>query len=378
MIILTDTQNNIEYRISLVPMADAFKLLEQGQVFYDFTKITAAYTCPTWGVLRYGKHLSDLPLSTGGRSLAIECGSACHDFFAAVRLWTLLERYSNGTSEHALVNAHAIKLLGKDRWESMLSIPQDSDRVNNCQLFALDALHTSGYYDDPSDRKRTLSNMETACISYADRYLAADLPVLVRGNLIGIEIPFVLKVERIATINKAQLTEWRALTTAYYCGRIDGIHDYGGSAMVGENKTAASLSSAWRTSFAISHQITGYTIAGTCLLREEVSNAQVMGVQIPLPRDAFNGIVFHPETRTESDRLRWAEWFFGGIETYEGYMDRPTEAPRYSHSCNRYFSACQFIPFCSLTREEQTDALTSMRHDEWSPLDHLKKKAVEE
>ena len=265
------------------------------------------------------------------------------------------------------------RLFGDERWASMLAVPQDSDPVNNAQMFALDALHTTGYYDDPKDRRRTMSNMEESCLVYADRYFKSKLPVVVRGDLIGIEIPFVLEVVRDVPHDAAEQYK-----PQYYCGRIDGIHEWGEQLAVGENKTAARLTDAWRMSFALSHQITGYTIAAGVLLDTEINNAIVMGVQLPLPKSAFDGVVFELVTRTESDRLRWCEWFFHSIATYETYITRATQAPRYAHSCNRYFSACQFIPFCALPRDEQVMSLEDMRIDEWSPLDHIDEKAEAE
>jgi hypothetical protein len=366
-----------KYVIRAIPLKEAMALKDKGVVFYDYTKLTAINTCPTWGVLRYALHKTEIPLTASGRNLAIECGSACHDFFAALRMWTLLQSH-NDVDKFTL---HGRKLFGIDRWNSMNAMPQDADPQTNALNFALDALHTSGYYDDPSDRKRTLSNMEASCIAYLQRYFQSDMPVAVKGDLIGVEIPFVLEVTRIDDSKYQARPDLGAnadTTTHYYCGRIDGVHRYGNGLAVAENKTAAQLSSSWRTSFAISAQVTGYTIAGTEIFGEEITDAIVMGTQIPLPRDVFNGVVFEPLSRTMSDRIRWAEWFFHSIATYEEYVHRPTEAPRYSHSCNRFFSSCQFIPFCASTREEQNSILQEMRVDEWSPLDHLDKEPAGE
>lgn len=361
---------NERYTIRAISLSEAKHLRDRGEVFYDFSKLTAINTCPTFGVIRYGLHRTEIPLTISGRNLALECGTACHDFFAAVRMWTLLQRLQTDLAHYEVpkVHSHALKLFGKERWTSMMQMPQDSDPQTNCINFALDALHTSGYYDDPSDRKRTMGNMEASCIAYLQRYMQSDMPVLVEGDFIGVEIPFVLEVTRIRN---------NELTIHYYCGRIDGVQLMGDEIVVCENKTAAQLSSSWRTSFAISAQVTGYTIAGTALLQREVSQAIIMGTQIPLPRDVYNGVVFEPATRTMSDRVRWCEWFFESIATYERFLTAPTLAPRYSHSCNRYFSACQFIPYCSSTREEQDSILDAMRTDEWSPLDHLDTEGVD-
>ena len=370
---INNEHTGTKYAIRLVPLDEAHALRKSGVVFYDFTKLTAVNTCPTWGVLRYGLHRTDIPLTASGRSLALECGKACHDFFAAVRMHELLNR--NG-ADRTRLNNHGFKLFGRDRWESMLQQPQDSDSQTNCLNFALDSLHTSGYYDDPSDRKRTLANMEASCIAYLQRFQQSDMPVHVDENIIGVEVPFVLEVKR-HSVAGPDFNKWTGTTTHYYCGRIDGIQQYGDQLAVCENKTAANLSRTWSISFAISAQVTGYTIAGTALLGREVNHAIVMGTQIPLPRDTYNGVVFEPQSRSVSDKLRWCEWFFHSIETYEAYIATPAQAPRYSHSCNRYFSACQFIPFCSSTREEQDSLLDEMRVDEWSPLDHLDSEGVE-
>lgn len=379
---LTNDLTGEKYVISVIPLHEAQLLRKQGVVFYDFTKLTAVNTCPTFGVLRYALHRTEIPMTASGRNLAIEAGKACHDFFAAVRMWTLLHTTdwlkgyelsfseADGPNLNKMIENHGYKLFGQQRWEDMLSQPQDGDPFTNCLNFSLSALHTSGYYDDPSDRKRTMANMEAACINYLQRYMQSNMPVAVKGDLIGVEIPFVLKVTR---INYDSST-----TTHYYCGRIDGVHRYGDALLVAENKTAANLSSSWSASFAISAQVTGYTIAGTEIFQEEVTDAFVMGTQIPVPRDAYNGVRFEFQSRTLDDRIRWAEWLFHSIETYEKYIDRPTYAPRYSHSCNRYFSACQFIPLCASPREEQEAIIDQLRIEEWSPLSHLDSDGIEE
>lgn len=375
MFTIDNPQTGERYTISVVPMDKALAMKAAGQVFYDYTKLTAINTCPTYGVLRYALHKTDIPLNPNGRKMAIECGKACHEYYAALRLWSVMERLPTDLSHYEIPKIHsrALHMFGEERWKSMLSIPQDSDRINNAQLFSLDALHSSGFYDDPTDRKRTMSNMEAACLGYTHRYFQSDMPVLVRDDLIGVEIPFVLEVRRTKTIRNG----FEHTGTQYYCGRIDGIHLFNNRPIVCENKTASTLSNVWRTAFAISNQVTGYCIAGTALLGEQVREAIVMGSQIPPPRDVFNGTVFELCTRTDSDCLRWCEWFFRSISTYEEFVSRPTEASRYSHSCNRFFSACEFIPFCSMTREDQLEMLEDMRVDEWSPLDHLTENAIE-
>ena len=58
---------------------------------FDFTKMSAINTCPTWGIIRYGYHKV---FSTTSGAMALEAGSACHEVFAAARDFDILE-YSN-------------------------------------------------------------------------------------------------------------------------------------------------------------------------------------------------------------------------------------------------------------------------------------------
>lgn len=362
-------------------MEQALAMKAAGQVFYDYTKLTAVNTCPTYGVLRYGHHKTEIPLTTHGRKMAIECGKACHEFYAALRMWTL-RSVPDKPDRLDIDKWHAkgISLFGEDRWDSMRSVPQDSDPVNNAQLFALDALHTSGFYDDPSDRKRTMANMEASCLAFAHRYFQSEMPILVEGDVIGIEVPFVLEVHREKKVNNPHGAHFMEYDTHYYCGRIDGIQLWNGNPVVCENKTSGmsiASSQAWRMAFAISNQVTGYCIAGTALLGREVREAFVMGSQIPPPRNVFDGTVFELCTRNTSDCIRWCEWFFHSVGAYERYMASPLETPRYSHSCNRFFSACEFIPFCQADRVDQAQYIEEMRIEEWSPLDHLTESSIE-
>lgn len=376
MITFTNPSAQERYTISVVPMDKALAMKQAGQVFYDYTKLTAVNTCPTYGVLRYALHKTEVPLNTHGRRMAIEAGSACHEYYAALRMWTLRSR-PDEEERLSIPRWHekGVSLFGQERWDSMTAIVQDSDRINNAQLFALDALHSTGFYDDPTDRKRTMANLEASCLAYTHRYFQSDMPILVQDDLIGIEVPFVLAVKKTSRINNIEMEE-----IAYYCGRIDGIQLWNGNPVVCENKTSGmsiASSKAWRMAFALSNQVTGYCIAGSALLNQPIREAFVMGSQIPPPRNVFDGTVFELCTRTNSDCIRWCEWFFHSVGQFETFESRVTDAPRYSHSCNRFFSACEFIPFCSMEREEQQLALEEMRLDEWSPLDHLTEKATE-
>ena len=118
---------------------------------YDNTKLSAINTCPVWGIVRYGMHLTpDRP----GRAMALEAGSAMHEVFAWVRLCTLA-RVSQGA-----FGFHMVRLFGVDRAAEIMRDAGNMLSVDGVKSGAITVLHTSGFYDEPRDKRRTLSNLE--------------------------------------------------------------------------------------------------------------------------------------------------------------------------------------------------------------------------
>ena len=83
---------NKQVTLQLITIEEAREYVKQGLVCYDYTKLTAINTCPTFGVLRYALHRTE---SSSSRSMAIDAGKACHDYFAAQRIWSLRNAYSD-------------------------------------------------------------------------------------------------------------------------------------------------------------------------------------------------------------------------------------------------------------------------------------------
>lgn len=335
---------------------------------FDNTKLVAAMTCPTWGVIRYGLHKT---MAGSGRAMALEAGSAMHRFFAAVRLLDWL------TGDHpqlpmnhvtAIWEAETIRCLGQECYDDMFVSVQrykDEDFRTKYLNTALCALYTSGYYDDPSDRRRTMSNLEEAAISYFDRWqFGQHYAILLPDNRLTIEIPFDVVVD---------LEHGRDRTVARFTGKIDGIRSVNGAPVLDENKTASRLDDAWRESFHLSSQITGYIIAASLVLGQAVEGAYVYGTAIPQPRNSdYGGQTRDYVTRTPDMLARWFEFFLYGVRLYLDNQDEPLRAPRYYHSCNRYFRPCSFIPLCASDDEEQERILEEMVEDEWNPLHDTK------
>lgn len=320
--------------------------------------------------------------------MPLEAGSAMHEVFAAVRLWQLwwhdlkephrVYDESVRTDCPLLIWYHGCRLFGQDRFEAMLEEVRDNeDDRTNCINFCLQSLYSSGFYDDPRDTRRTMANLEEAAIMYIDRWNFTRNPIWVRDlcdvqSDVGIEIAFdVVITFVIETVNEAGISDTE--TKHYrFCGKLDGLHLRDGALCVGENKTASRLDDAWRASFDMSSQITGYTLAGSVFTGVPIEKGIVWGLAIPLPKSYDNGGLVDEYIKREPFMIaRWFSWFYHTVEMYETYQDDPYDAPKYTHSCNRYFRSCSMIPFCTADDEEQHEIIDEMVIEEWSPLHTL-------
>jgi hypothetical protein len=327
---------------------------------FDFTKLSAVNTCPRWGIIRYGHHKV---FSTSSRSMALEAGSACHDVFAAGRLFDLYHNgpaiYGNSVKSQTV--ARAVELFGVDRAERMLSDFTEKLEDERTRLLrgCLYILESSGFYDDPSDKRRTLDNLTECCIAYLDRYEFNRNVPYVRGDFVGVENAFGI------------IVEWDGYK-CLFTGKIDGVHCWHNDRTVPyieENKTSSRLGDAWEQSFDTSHQVTGYIVAASAIVGSPLDTARVRGLAIPQPRIYnSNGVSTVTVTRRDHHFQRWAEWFMHSVAVYRKFFDDPLDAPMYTHSCNRYFRPCSYIPLCASSKEEATEYLGQMEEDEWSPL----------
>jgi len=334
---------------------------------FDYTKWSAINTCPTWGITRYQMNLR---MPGGGRALALEAGHALHEVFSWVRLATLMDQCEQAGKDKVwldrLYDWHGMRLFGHERLEHLTSKIEDADDLPDaCKRGAIALLDTSGYYDDPRDKRRTLSNMEEAAYAYVNRW-RFDHRIWMRDyddptSDVGIEIPF----ELYATISGMDFFQFR------FVGRIDGIcYDGGGRLMVDDNKSASRLSDAWSASQMTSHQYTGYSVAASFFTQQVVDRCRAIGLALPQPRSYdYGGFVTESMDRGPHHLQRWVDWIVHTMRIAQVYHKDPVGAPKYTHSCNRYFRPCSLIPFCYGDDDEQNRILGEMEYDEWSPLE---------
>lgn len=331
----------------------------------DYTKLSAINMCPTWGILRYGMHKA---MPGGGRSMALEAGTALHDCFAVIRLMQL--SMHQGFESHTLY--HGQRLFGKDRWATIVEGTRGPDKEAAIRNAALECLATAGYVDDPMDRRRTFNNLETSLLYYLQRWDFNRHPVWIRDasdptSDIGVEIPFAIKIQPYGN----EHNDTYPLQPFIYTGRIDGLHHAAKDSeelIIQENKSASRLDDAWRMSFDMSHQVTGYCVAGSLHANTSIRRGLVLGLALPLPRYASDGLSIVDVYRDSFMKERWLQWLEYTSNIYNAYRHNPMTAPKHTHSCNRYFRPCSMIPFCASDEQEQADMLEQMVNDEWSPL----------
>lgn len=354
---------------------------------FDFTKMNAVNTCPRWGIIRYGLHKV---MPTKSRSMALEAGSACHEVFSAVRIFDLLEYGHILYGDDADIKARqcARSLFGRkdydgsiiyDRADEMLRLFKEEGEDERTRVLrgCLYILESSGYEDDPNDKRRTLDKLSEACIAYIDRHEFGKSLPYIRGDFVGIEVPFNLVVTYVCDIGN-NLNVHRSIRLT---GRIDGFHCYRNdlnTPMVEENKTASRLNDAWEMSFDMSHQVTGYCVAASTILGTLVNRALIRGLAIPQPRVYDAGGLSNPFVQRHPHHYEeWTRWVMHTVETFFRWKDDPLHSPTYTGSCNRYFRPCSYIPLCAADEEERQEYFEMMVEDEWSPLHTMESKAGE-
>lgn len=305
--------------------------------------------------------------------MALEAGGASHDSFAAIRLYQL--GLHQGRLD--LMHHHGPLQFGTERWERIHSVISASrSSLNNATNVAIEAFTSSGYYDDDNDKRRTVDNIIEAIMEYTRQWEFDRYPVWIRDQTptsdVGVEIAFSYKV--VLSKNNNDLSDLRNVDLGdkefIFTGKMDGIHvnPKDNSLIIHENKTGARLDDAWLAQWRMSHQITGYAVAAAEFTGAPVPNCQVIGMQIPLPRSTREGIRTDRVPRNAHKIKGWADWLWHTIDIVDQHRDTPLGAPRYTHSCNRYFRPCSFLPLCDMDPDEQRQIYEEMIIEEWSPL----------
>lgn len=322
--------------------------------YYSHSIMTAINTCPKWGIIRYKKKLY---FRQSSRAMALEAGSAMHEAVAAFRLWQVY-RLQN-LYEHFLF--HGKRLFNTveepNRFENCIASFSKSDPRDEALNFLYEILNSGTFYDDPRDRIRTIGNMEETLVRYVDELWPTlnKNPIWIEDindptALIGIEIPFDMVID----------------DAIRYIGTIDGICLREGIIRDEENKTASRLDEAWRNSFDVSSQPTGYNVASELITGLSCDTTRIIGVKVKQTKSNEDMLVFSVD-RNETQRQAWYRTLMAAHRVTTEHVEAPLLAPEFTHSCNRYFRSCAFTPLCSSDMEDQEAMLENMEEAPPSP-----------
>jgi hypothetical protein len=328
--------------------ADEAKVYSSTNSWLDHTRCTAIHTCPRWGVIRY---MHGKSLEVSGREMPLEAGSAMHQAFAAHRLWQLW--HASHQEYSTLVDKAGMRIFGEDRWDPLFRKIGEPEP----QPMALEALYTSGYYDSPTDKRRTLSNMEKSLLMYLHRYDSDYLP-FVEDDFVGIEVPIRIGLS------------FEDGAEFMYTGRVDAVlaEPRSGAPILGENKTASNVGNQWEVQWRTSHQPTGYMAGLGLQLNRRIDSGKLFGLQVPLPATSdYKGYVDCNLHRTTRAFGSWLRWVHKAWTTWQEFADQPFEAPMLTHSCYRYFRPCSFVPICDIGEDDPPVTLHELVDDKWHP-----------
>lgn len=321
--------------------------------WFDNTRLTALHGCNFWGMIRY---INSKAMHEPERQLPLECGHAIHEALAIAMCTKLIGTMAG---EAGYERAEAI-INNENRWLSMEEYDVGGEPLiraverGDAKKAALTTLYSSTYYDDPSDSKRTIANMEISLL-FALEQLDHYVPLVLDGQVM-VEMPVKFVIEYRDNVY-------------VYNGRADMARQFDKGIGIVDFKTSSGLSGEWARQWDTSHQMTGYCAGMALQLGHPINRGSVVGIQIPLPRDAFKGVQIVPFQRYEHQFESWINYTLDGIDTYERFVKDPFSATKRTDYCFRYFRMCQFTPMCSAHPDDVDDYIEQLVTAEWNPED---------
>ena len=316
---------------------------QTNHMWLDHSVADALHRCPKYALIRY---IHGMVMEGMGRQMSLEAGGALHRAFAMHNLWWM---HSQGLD----VEVMGRRVFGTDSDEGCW--PDLSKWLNkDVESACLHALYTSGFYDDPSDRTRTMSNLEEALLHYLLQHDMDECPPFD----VETALPFGVEWstgERLLYLGRAD--------KLWYDGETPGLDDYKTSTQVGAK--------GWEHQWHTSHQLTGYMIGASVRLGEPVRRARVLGLKpkLPIKSTSANFMVI-PTSRNDLQIEAFFDWLLDAWRKVLRFKDRPFDATMYTSNCYMYFTPCMFIPVC--TADHKPKDWTGFEHQPWHPTEDVR------
>lgn len=156
-------------------------------------------------------------------------------------------------------------------------------------------------------------------------------------------------------------------TQLLLCGHIDRGVEFNGFLYSGDYKTTKSITSQWRQLFELSHQMTGYTIAGKIIWDRPVRGALIDGVALQVGQVKFNR---HFTDRTDGQLVEYTETLREAAHRAVRYAEAdhyPLEGTM-SGAC----FLCEYKDICSQPPEYRAGYIKGhyTRRPGWNPLEN--------
>jgi hypothetical protein len=327
----------------------------------DYTQLNAIATCPTHGLVRY-THSKTFDASE--RAMALEAGSVVHECVAAM---SVLQLRHQGLNDHAnVVMKREFSTLDR-HLEIFKPLDRRESIVHHLQQTVERTIATSNFYDDPDDPKRSISVIENTVREYVNRMPWTKEPIWVADEAdptkpIGVE----MNVDMIVEYDPA-------LPPIRYIGRADRLQwtneDKQAIRIVDIKTTSMNMEASWEAGFTLSYQFTGYAVFAALLTGHPVWHCGVHGLRLPIPvRSPMNGIRIIKFDRGEHHIEQWRQWIGFCVATKNMYVDEAWNAPKFTHSCNRFFRPCPLLPLCDQSAADAEQIFNEMEVKEWNPI----------
>lgn len=216
--------------------------------------------------------------------------------------------------------------------------------------------------DEPTKTRNTLLR---TVVWYLDHYKDENLKThILPDGRPAVELPFRFNLNQISPTGDFKSPDGEDY---YYCGYLDKVVSWNVELWIRDIKTTKyELDDNYFIQYTPNNQVSGYSVAGSVVLHENVDGMIIDGIQVQV-----NGSKFRRKQipRSKDTLEEWLRGFWYKIKEAERYAI-DDEYPMNPKSCGFGRNQCQFRPVCSAEPNERLDMLNNFyKRHVWNPLE---------
>ena len=333
---------------------------EHGSMPYvTSSMVEAVVTCPKWGIVH---NVLRKRFTTGYRQMALEAGSLMHEVFSVYNLYQIAK--TQNLLDHAVHHGQILFPNGRFDALNFTSIVNgDYSQMRMLEKLAYTVIGSSDFYDEVTDKNRTLANLEHCSIELANYFLMnhVNFPIWIKDlndptKEIGIEKSLDVVFDICLGDNTIRSLRFIGLADVLY-------HRVNGEVKLGEYKTTSSMNDGWTEAFRTRNQLSAYYGALGAHFDNVAEEIILTGSTIPVRKTTVSVQHFNVD-RTEQSVFDFLRTALFAMDQINAYKDNPVIAPMFTHSCNRYFRPCALLDLCTAEVSDQYVMLEQMKIDE--------------